>query len=209
MRLATSFLAFLPCLAFAGDSPSTAEGMFVDGDWAVADHYFDDVDWVSTELPKGIVNGETTTEFDNVLAFVAYFGSNQGFNFCSGTQISDDYVITAAHCAEAGEDYIAQGATLYWARTDNIYSTANDAWFEVADTGIEIHPQWPGNSSQEIINDVALTRTTSSSESPCSPSDCTRASSVVRRGSLRVVGFGHAITKPSRAGPGGGRRPPW
>ena len=152
----------------------------------------DDINWVETRLPQGIVNGENTTDYGNVMALVAYFGNNQGFQFCSATQISDDFVLTAAHCAEAGEDYQAQGGTLFLARTNNVYQTAQDGWFEVGSNGVFIHPDWVGNNSQEVIHDVALLQTTTAitgTGGPAVLNDETIDDSWIGR-ELRFVGFG-------------------
>lgn len=118
-----------------------------------------DIDWTDADRPVGIVNGTVTTDFPQVMAVVAYWQNGQGHQFCSATKISADFVVTAAHCAEAAEDYLDQGATIYVARTNNIYETAEDGWFDVRSGGIHIHPGWPGMNSQEIVNDIALMQT--------------------------------------------------
>lgn len=187
MRTALACLALLPALAHASPAVQGIDGSYEE---PALD---EEVNWVETRLPAlGIVGGETTSDFDNVLAIVAYFGDGQGFNFCSGTQISDDFVLTAAHCAEAGESYVGQGATLYVARTANVYQTPEDAWFAIAGDGVYIHPDWPGMDAQEVIHDVALLRATSpilTNDGPAVLNDEPIDDSWIGR-ELRFVGFG-------------------
>lgn len=187
MRTSILALAMFPGLALA--SPLTADGVLED---APGHEPLAIAPWADEAVSAGIVGGSETSEFDNVLVVVAYFGSNQGFDFCSATQISDDVAITAAHCAEAGEDYIDQGATLYLARTDNLYETAQDGWFDVEDGGVFIHPQWDGTNQNNVINDVALLRTRIpivTTDGPAVLNDEPIDNSWIGR-ELRFVGFG-------------------
>ncbi|MCO4746983.1 MAG: trypsin-like serine protease [Proteobacteria bacterium] len=151
-------IALLSLLALSGQAlanPSAGAIEWVDYE----EPALDAIDKVGVQPPLGIVNGSVTTEYPNVLALVVLFGGGQGSQFCSATQISDDFVLTAAHCAEAGENYLNQGGTLYIARTNNVYQTPEDGWFQVRGGGVHIHPQWPGMNAQEVIHDVALMQT--------------------------------------------------
>ena len=65
----------------------------------------------ASEAPP-VVGGEETNSFRSVGALVAVKG-NQGGPFCSGTLAKAARVITAAHCAEAAEQYVESGYDIY------------------------------------------------------------------------------------------------
>jgi secreted trypsin-like serine protease len=104
--------------------------------------------------PPPIVGGETTTDFAPVGALLAVSG-NQGSDFCSGTLVADDWLITAAHCIEAAEEYDRYGYDIYFCTGNNLYSNNG---IDECDVAVDMipHPDYNSNTLNADIGVIEL-----------------------------------------------------
>jgi MYXO-CTERM domain-containing protein len=72
-----------------------------------------------------IVNGTTTAQYQAVGALLAVT-SNWGAHFCSATLIHKKWILTAAHCVDAMDDYEGKGADIYFTTGKDVYDNVTD-----------------------------------------------------------------------------------
>ncbi len=100
------------------------------------------------DVPPPIVNGAETEDYRAVIHLVAIDSRGNGGGYCSGTLIAADWVLTAAHCVEALDDYDRQGNTNYAMFGYDINSAAGQEAFVEIDEWYE----HPGYNTNDIDN---------------------------------------------------------
>ncbi len=140
-----------------------------------------------------VVNGTATSSYEQVGSLVACTSGGCA-DFCSGTLVDADWVVTAAHCVEALDDYVRYyGATPYILFGRSISSYTDYA--EIIDW-VE-HPSYNSSSLQNDIGVLELdANVTSMSPMPMN----TDSPGTFTVSSLRYVGYGITSDRASDSG---------
>ena len=147
---------------------------------------------LAQEEAPPIVGGSTTSDFPAVGAMVAAYGSS-GADFCSGTLVDSNWVVTAAHCVEAAIDYERYGYDIYFV----LGSSVGDIDDYAVAVELYMHPSYGGSS---VANDIGLLELSGSGITSVTPVVMNTTAPTDSWSEITYVGFG--ITGDGRSDSG-------
>ncbi|XP_050096682.1 brachyurin-like [Anopheles aquasalis] len=102
-----------------------------------------------------IVNGAEALpgQFPYQVALLSTFGAGQGL--CGATVITNNYILTAAHCVVGGNGALATGGTAILGAHNRINVEPTQQRIAFTQAGIAVHP---GYDASTIRNDIATVR---------------------------------------------------
>ena len=148
---------------------------------------------LAQEAPP-VVNGSTTSDYEAIGVLLACSRSGCS-SFCSGNLVDSNWVVTAAHCVEALDEYVRYGYDGYFGVGPDVGSLTD---YQLISSYAE-HPSYNASSLRNDIGMVELDAGGITSVSPVAMNTDSINSSWVGT-DLRYVGYG--ITGDGRGGSG-------
>ncbi|XP_049540826.1 brachyurin-like [Anopheles darlingi] len=102
-----------------------------------------------------IVGGQEATpgQFPYQIALLSEFGAGTGL--CGGSVLTNNYILTAAHCVISGASTLATGGTAIIGAHNRNIQEATQQRIRFSTAGIRAHPQY---NPTNIRNDIAVVR---------------------------------------------------
>uniref|UniRef100_A0AAG5D413 Peptidase S1 domain-containing protein n=1 Tax=Anopheles atroparvus TaxID=41427 RepID=A0AAG5D413_ANOAO len=145
---------------------AVASAEWIDIDWSQVrpieefDHYWArlpaELQIYRNVRPSGrITNGQVATpgQFPYQIALLSQFGAGTGL--CGGSVLTNNYILTAAHCVVSGATTLANGGTAIMGAQNRNVNEPEQQRIAFSTGGIIPHPQY---SPTNIRNDVAVVR---------------------------------------------------
>jgi hypothetical protein len=104
----------------------------------------------SAQEAPPIVNGSTTRDYEPVGALMMCDNRNYCFDFCSASIFDTEWVVTAAHCVDAIDEYAGYGYDPYFVIGSDVSDGITD--YDLIDFW-EQHPDWNASNLQ---NDIGI-----------------------------------------------------
>ncbi|XP_041771717.1 brachyurin-like [Anopheles merus] len=145
---------------------SLASAEWIDIDWSQVkpieefDHYWQrlpaEMQYLRHARPSArIVNGQQATpgQFPYQVALLSNFGTGTGL--CGATIITNNFLLTAAHCVVGGNGQVAIGGTAILGAHDRTVVEPSQQRIAFSQNGIFVHPSY---NPSTIRNDIATVR---------------------------------------------------
>ena len=124
------------------------------------------IEFDTESQPLGVVNGDLTSDYAQVGVIAAVFSDGSASPFCSGSLVTEDIVLTAAHCIEGADDFVNEPelSGFVFAMGANLFSGLSDyRWI----TAAEIHPDYNPRTIEWDLGLVGLEAPVTSMDPLC------------------------------------------
>ncbi|XP_049299566.1 brachyurin-like [Anopheles funestus] len=145
---------------------AVASAEWIDIDWSTVrpieefDHYWErlpaEMQIYRKMMPSHrVTNGQEATpgQFPYQIALLSEFATGTGL--CGGTVLTNNFILTAAHCVVSGASTLASGGTAIMGAHNRNVQEATQQRIRFSSGGIIRHPQY---TTTNIRNDIAVVR---------------------------------------------------